>query len=1030
MPLVYVPERSAFFHWGDDTAFAMRSLLQRNASPIELCLALPDGARLVPGALTPLLDTVARLAAVPAEETSAIPPSIGVWVLASKLALELVGRQRIVPAVVVNEGASEVRWAVALSAVEDADRLAALARAMPPSAHAIAAVAPQSGRRAGVQAWAPTALLRAFLDATADSIVRAKPVSANPNTSSQRATFTPARSTWDERWVRALTNGHAGFEPRGLSERGVLDGLSRWSEPAREIGDRMRLSFELVLPTSDEAPFVLRYSLEAPGDPPVTLPASKVWELRGRHLTIGGQTFRDPQETLLEGLGRAARVFAPLANGLADARPAELALDPAAAWTYLVQGAQALKGAGFGVVLPGEVTGLGQRKLHLRLRVGGKLSRQSARLGLDDLMSFEWEAAIGDDALTPAELESIIKQRTPLVQFRGSWVTIDPIELERIHHRTTTESTRRPAQEALRLALAGEIYEGDLRIPVVAGGALSDLLTRLRNARSSDALDDLGKPPVGLHGTLRPYQERGLEWLVTMGSFGLGACLADDMGLGKTVQLLAFLLEERERGDHDKRPSLVVAPTSVAGNWEREAQRFAPDLPVIRHDGPRSLEAAAKSDAALVITTYGLLRRHAEALAEVRWSTVVLDEAQNIKNSASATARAARTLNAPKRFALTGTPVENRLTELWSILEFANPGIMGSLETFRRDYAVPIEKYGSEGAAERLRRLAAPFILRRVKSDPKIVQDLPAKDETTVACSLTREQATLYKAVVDDEMRQIESLTGIERQGRVLTLAMYLKQICNHPAHYLKEAGPLTNRSGKLSRVSEMLEEALSVGDKALVFTQFREMGDRLVAHFEKTLGVEIAYLHGGTPARARDQIVRRFQEEPEGPRVFVLSLKAGGTGLNLTAANHVFHYDRWWNPAVEDQATDRAHRIGQRRNVQVHKLVCAGTVEEKIDRMLEQKRDLAARVVGSGERWITELDDNALRELFTLSSEAVVGSDEPEETVSSGVRKRPARNKAGNVGAPESGESIGPESERSADSSPRVRATASEESS
>jgi SNF2 family DNA or RNA helicase len=368
-----------------------------------------------------------------------------------------------------------------------------------------------------------------------------------------------------------------------------------------------------------------------------------------------------------------------------------------------------------------------------------------------------------------------------------------------------------------------------------------------------------------------------------------------------------------------------------------------------------------------------------ELLASIDWSTAALDEAQNIKNAASATAKAARALAATHRFALTGTPVENRLAELWSIFEFANPGLLGPLEAFRREYAVPIERYGNDGAAQRLRKVVSPFLLRRLKSDPTIIQDLPPKNEMKVVCTLTREQATLYQAVVDEEMRRIESADGIERRGRVLALLLFLKQICNHPAQYLGETGPLPKRSGKLARVSEMLEEAIAAGDKALVFTQFREMGDRLVSHLQSVLGVEVAFLHGGTPRKARDEMVRRFQDEPYGPRVFVLSVKAGGTGLNLTAASHVFHFDRWWNPAVEDQATDRAYRIGQKRAVQVHKLVCAGTVEDKVDRLLAHKRNLASKVVGTGETWITELDNDELRDLFSLAADAAIGSDDEE---------------------------------------------------
>jgi len=628
------------------------------------------------------------------------------------------------------------------------------------------------------------------------------------------------------------------------------------------------------------------------------------------------------------------------------------------------------------------------------MRVGGTrkvagVVAGAAGLALDELLQVDWEAVLGDEALTARELAALAKHKAPLVQFRGAWVAVDPRELGDIQKRLAAGSSKLSTREALHAVLVGEAHHGDLSVAVSASGAVADLLERLKGG-GNKAL----AAPKALKATLRPYQERGLNWLVTMGSLGLGACLADDMGLGKTMQLLAFLLHHRDAAPKDARPALLIAPTSVVGNWEREVERFAPSLNVVRHYGSertRTAKDVPQKPGTLVVTTYGLLRRDAEMLSSVDWAVVALDEAQNIKNASSATAHAARGLRASQRFALTGTPVENRLAELWSILEFANPGLLGPLAAFRRDFAVPIERYGNDDAATRLRRIVSPFILRRLKSDKTIIQDLPPKIEMKVICTLTREQATLYKAVVDEELRRIETSDGIERRGRVLALLMFTKQICNHPTQYLAESGPLPKRSGKLTRVTEMLEEAIAAGDKALVFTQFREMGDKLVEHLSSTLGCEVIFLHGGTPKKARDELVRRFQEEPHGPRIFVLSVKAGGTGLNLTAASHVFHFDRWWNPAVEDQATDRAYRIGQQRTVQVHKLVCAGTVEEKIDRLLEQKRDLASKIVGAGEQWITELGSKELRNLFALSDGAFVGGDDEDAPV-------PARSKARGV--------------------------------
>ncbi|MBP8807009.1 MAG: DEAD/DEAH box helicase [Kofleriaceae bacterium] len=996
MPLVYLPDVESLFLWGSEPAPRAVPTLGQAGEPWSATLVSADGVRDTTGVKLPLLETMATLAIVPAADVESLPPSVATWVLASKLAMELVARERVVPTISRRGGRIEARWAAALAGSEDAAKVAAIAASMPPAAHAV----PAAGDRSGA-VWAPDALVRAYLDAVVDALVRTAAGGPSPGGSPgpgraprPRAARAAHADPWATRWRSALGGDQRSFETDGFAERSVVDELARWSEPALGARDRLRACFRLELPADDGAPFVLRFLLQSPDDPSLLVPAADVWKTQGRSLEKLGRAFRDPQESLIEALGRAARLFPALAGSLEEARPEAVELDPAAAWRFLGDGAAALAEAGFGVIVPGELTAAGQRRLRLRMRVGGPSTKVAgvvtgaAGLSLGDLLAVDWEAIIGDEPLTPIELAALAKHKAPLVQFRGAWVAIDPRDLGDIQYRLAAGSSKLTAREALQAVLAGEVRQDGLAIAVTASGVVAELVERLRTGGAKELA-----APRSLLATLRPYQERGLNWLVTMGALGLGACLADDMGLGKTMQFLAFLLRRQEEAPRDARPALLVAPTSVVGNWEREAARFAPSLDVIRHYGAaraRSATDLPNRPGTLVVTTYGLLRRDAELLAGVDWAVAALDEAQNIKNASSATARAARALRAPHRFALTGTPVENRLAELWSILEFANPGLLGPLEAFRRDFALPIERYGDDAAAARLRRIVGPFILRRTKSDPTIIADLPPKHEMKVVCTLTREQATLYQAVVNEELRRIESADGIERRGRVLALLTFTKQICNHPAQYLGETGPLPRRSGKLARTTEMLEEAVAAGDKALVFTQFREMGDKLVDHLRANLGCEVVFLHGGTPKKARDEMVRRFQDEPRGPRIFVLSIKAGGTGLNLTAANHVFHFDRWWNPAVEDQATDRAYRIGQRRAVQVHKLVCAGTVEEKIDRLLDQKRDLAAKVVGAGEQWITELDGGELRALFALSEGAVAdGEEDDDERVSPPVRPR-----------------------------------------
>jgi len=531
--------------------------------------------------------------------------------------------------------------------------------------------------------------------------------------------------------------------------------------------------------------------------------------------------------------------------------------------------------------------------------------------------------------------------------------------------------------EALATALqAGSREESGLPVlRVDADGWIGDLIGRLS---AGEKIQELPQPR-GFAGSLRPYQVRGYSWLSFLKEWGIGACLADDMGLGKTIQVIALVLRAKEEGALSG-PVLLVCPTSVVGNWRREIGRFGPSLKVMVHHGVERLSdhafAAEASTCDVVITTYSLVHRDEKHLARVEWSGIVLDEAQNIKNSGTRQSQSVRRLKAGFRVALTGTPIENRLSELWSIMDFLNPGYLGPAAEFRRRFAIPIERYRDRDRAERLRRLVGPFILRRLKTDPRVIQDLPEKEEVKVYCTLTREQATLYEAVVSDMLQIIEGASGMERRGAILATLLKLKQVCNHPAQFLRDRSALDGRSGKLARLVEMLDEVVAGGNRALVFSQFAEMGAMLRDYLRGALGHEVAFLHGGVPQKARDEMVQRFQDDPDGPPVFVLSLKAGGFGLNLTRANYVFHFDRWWNPAVENQATDRAFRIGQTQKVQVYKFICAGTLEERIDEMIEDKKHLAENVIGTGEDWITEMSTDELRDLFLLRREAVADDD------------------------------------------------------
>ncbi len=709
-------------------------------------------------------------------------------------------------------------------------------------------------------------------------------------------------------------------------------------------------------------------------EPSLVVPIAELWA--GRAPFPAGSV-----EEVLRSLARMAGVAPELSELLDRAAPTGLAMTTGDLLDFVDRRVEALAEVGVAVLLPSWWSR--RRRVALRARASSSSAPKGVvtegGLGFDQLVSFTWEGALGDRRLTKADLrqlERAAEAKQSLVRLRGEWVQLDGADLRAVLAKVGSGGRARVGdllRASLGLGAATSDLEGPLTgsargdaaaepVEVVASGWLGRLLSDVRTASVEPH-----PTPESFHGELRPYQQRGVGWLLFLERLGLGACLADDMGLGKTAQLIATVQAE-PTGD----PTLVICPVSVLGNWAREIERFAPELTVLTHHGPDRFRAdetpfaerARASD--VVLSTYSLVARDTAHLAEVRWGRIVLDEAQQIKNPGTATARAVRSLEADRRVALTGTPVENRLAELWSIMQFLNPGLLGSLASFTDRFSRPIERDTDEQATATLQRLVGPFLLRRLKTDKTIIDDLPDKIEQTEHTPLTAEQASLYQAVVDDLLAAAAREEGIARSGAVLAGIAKLKQVCNHPAHFLGDGSALSGRSGKLDRVEELLDEIVDAGDKVLCFTQFAEWGNLLVPHLARRYGTEPLWLHGGVPRAGREEMMASFQD-PQGPPIFVLSLKAGGTGLNLTAATHVIHLDRWWNPAVEDQATDRAYRIGQRRTVVVHKLVSVGTIEERIDAMITSKRALAQRVVGSGEQWITKLDTTALRDVVSL---------------------------------------------------------------
>ncbi len=939
--------------------------------------AAPDGQpRLAPWRVTGVLLTPSQaLDLLLASPSGLYGADLLAWRVAALLASEILSGQQVLPGLQREGFQLRAAW-LPRPTPATAQKLAALANALPPLCRA-ATDDPANAPR-------PRALLDDFLAAAVDASIRELArADERPETKDERpadrysSLVVRPSSTPGGKWLSALLGADPIVDLRGPSADVLYKAWQAWAGQAQVAGDDVfRITFRLEPPERADDPWALAFLLRAADDPSLIVPASQIWRERGATFKYLDRRFEHPQERLLAGLGYAARVFPPLEASLHHQAPARAQLSAQDAFMFLKEAAPLLEGSGFGIMVPGWWQGRTAR-LQARARAKGKGPGPNAKslLNFDALVSFNWELTLGGAPIDRAEFERLAALKQPLVQLRGQWVVLDPDQIGQALKFFERRAGDLSLEDALQLGLGADgqaLPAGVEFAGLEVEGWLKDLLKQLSDPQTIELLP----PPKELRGQLRPYQARGVSWMMFLRRFGLGACLADDMGLGKTLQTITLLLDQRERMGV-KQPALIVCPTSVVGNWQREIARFAPALRVMIHrgidrqTGAQFARAARRHD--VVLTSFPLLARDRETLAAIEWGTLVLDEAQNIKNAATKQAQAARALTAAGRVALTGTPVENRLTELWSILTFLNPGYLGSEESFRRDFARPIERTGDKAAAERLRKLTGPFVLRRLKTDPTIIADLPEKQEMKVYCPLTQEQATLYEAVVREALEKVQQAEdagdAMSRRGQVLAMLMQLKQVCNHPAQFAKDGSEVAGRSGKLSRLSEMLEEIYATDDRALVFTQFAQMGEMLRKHLRETFYDEVLFLHGGTPAKERDPMVRRFQA-PNGPRVFILSLKAGGTGLNLTAANHVFHFDRWWNPAVENQATDRAFRIGQTRNVQVHKFICGGTLEERIDEMIESKRALAESVLGAGEGWLTELNTDQIRDLVQLRRE------------------------------------------------------------
>ncbi len=885
------------------------------------------------------------------------------WANALRFAGLLAHRMAYLPGLVKRGARFFAAWEPVIDG-DDRRILARLSAAMPPSARALAM---EPGGEP--PARAPRQALEDFLGAALDALVRTTArLGAIPSRWAAPARGPRGFDSLHDQWMHALRASNPALDAEPAELERLAAQIEGWRTPlSLSVHSPYRLVFRLEEPP-DERPghassrWYVRYLVQPVADESLLIPAADGLRAKGKS---------EIREFVLSALGRASALSPEIDRSLKSSAPAGYHLDETGAYRFLSSVSASLDQSGFGVLLPSWWTRKGARvRLSVGARVKSSTLKGSAGMTLDKVLGVRWEVALGDQVLSQEELETLAALKAPLVKVRGQWVAMNAEEIKAaLAFWKGKGETRMKARDIVTLSLgAASTVSGMEFRGVEAGGWIGELLGRL----GSDSRFEELPPPDGFHGTLRPYQVRGYSWLSFLSQWGLGACLADDMGLGKTIQALAFIQARRRQGE--SRPFLLICPTSVVANWKKEAARFTPDCAVSVHHGVgrkkgQSLKAEAEAHA-IVISTYSLAHRDLEHLAAVSWAGVILDEAQNIKNPDAKQARAVRSLSAECRFALTGTPVENHVGDLWSIMEFLNPGLLGSREQFKRRFFVPIQANRDPEAAAGLKRLTAPFILRRLKTDPRVITDLPKKTEMKVWCTLTREQATLYKAVVNDAEEKLKSADGIQRRGVILATLTKLKQVLDHPAHFLKDNSRIGGRSGKLERLTEMLAEVLDNGERALIFSQFAEMGQILRAHLEATFGEEAPFLHGGVPRSRRDAMVERFQSDERAPHFFILSLKAGGTGLNLTRANHVFHYDRWWNPAVETQATDRVFRIGQKKNVEVHALLCSGTVEEHIDELIEKKKQVAGAVIGAGEAWLTELSNSEIRQLLRLRAE------------------------------------------------------------
>ncbi len=862
------------------------------------------------------------------------------WRNASQFVYNIIAERKFLPTVVEDSFSVRSRWTPILETSSDQSMVQSLVKDMP-----LACLAFNYG-----QIDAET-LLKTYMNVAVDTFCR-----------SQINTYTiPAQGGDALKWVSSLSSGSSLVT---FSRSLAIQKISSWSRAIQSrIDFPLQMAFDLIPPDGDDDTWKLRFMVQSKNDPSLIIPFERIW---GRN-DVDAMAFikkytEFPEEFLLQSLGMAQLIFPPIKKALQSANPAELPLTSDEVYQFLKDYGAVLGESGFSVLFP---EWWGKKSGKPALKIKASPGSQTKKLGLETLVKYDLEIVMDGEPIGVGELERLAAIKSRFVHIGKKWLEIDKEQLNKILKMLRDNKKQVPLAQLL--SMAGM----DSNIPVIdieGDGWLKNLFNKEHHM-------DMPEQPAGLMGELREYQKQGLSWLNFMAGYGFGCCLADDMGLGKTIEIISYMLKRHE-SQENKGVTLVVCPTSVISNWVHELNKFAPSLRVHVHHGSDRMKEQELVDTIInydvVITSYSLLTRDFNILYKINWEGIVADEAQYIKNSGTKQSRAIRSLSAMYRIALTGTPIENRLEDLRSIFDFINPGYLGGEKTFKKNFTEPIIKEGDDTVSDKLGRLVGPFILRRVKTDKNVISDLPEKEEIKLYVPVSREQATLYAATVKAMLEDVEELKGIKRSGIILSTITKLKRLMDHPSLVSGDKNYNEERSEKMVRLMDMLEEILANGEKVLIFTQYIEAGKIIKELIIKRFHEEALFLSGNVPRIVREQMIERFQNAG-GPKIFIISVKAGGAGINLTAATNVIHFDRWWNPAVENQATDRAYRIGQSKLVRVYKFISTGTIEEKIDGIIEGKTYLSKKIIKStDESWVSNLSTSNLKDLFTLRKEAI----------------------------------------------------------